>query len=303
MMIMKRLLLSMAGLLGAVLTLSAQVSVAEGRFRKGDDPAWSQAGFKDDDWQVLSLEKDWTLQGIGNPYGYAWYRIHVVIPSSLKKGVTDRILLDLGPIDDADETFLNGTLVGKTGSHPGDPAGFVGEWQTPRRYVVEPKLVRWDKDNVIAVRVYNGGDPGGFYARPVFVAKPELDDFVSLSMGRKDGQNQAVLHSRVPSRGHIKVVTKDVLLDEVVGERTWMTAVSPQTDVTIPVSMDGQQQVTVTYSDDRFGETLTATATAPYILTPPAPATPRYNGPLVFGVRPGSPVIFRLAFSGEKPMK
>ena len=67
--------------------------------------------------------------------------------------------------------------------------------------------------------------------------------------------------------------------------------------------MQGQQQVTVTYTDDKFGETLTASASAPYILTPPAPATPRYNGPLVFGVRPGSPVIFRLAFSGEKPMK
>ena len=45
------------------------------------------------------------------------------------------------------------------------------------------------------------------------------------------------------------------------------------------------------------------TDAAPYILTPPAPAAPRYNGPEVFGVRPGSPVIFRLAFSGEKPMR
>ena len=40
-----------------------------------------------------------------------------------------------------------------------------------------------------------------------------------------------------------------------------------------------------------------------YILTPPAPATPRYNGPLVYGVRPGSPVIFRIPVSGERPMK
>ncbi len=39
------------------------------------------------------------------------------------------------------------------------------------------------------------------------------------------------------------------------------------------------------------------------ILTPPAPATPRINGPSVFGVRPGSPIIYRVPVSGERPMK
>ena len=287
----------------AVFTLSAQVFVGEGRFQKGDNPAWSQAGFDDSGWQVLSLEKDWNQQGVQNSYGYAWYRIHVVIPSSLKKGTTDKVLLDLGPIDDSDETFLNGTRVGKTGTNPSDPGGFAGDWEAPRRYVVEPKLVKWDKDNVIAVRVYNGGDPGGFYARPVYVGKPELMDFVSLTVEKKAGQFQAVLHSRVPSRGRVQVVTKDVLTDKVVGQNEWKTTVSPRTDVAFALPMQGQQQVTVTYTDDKFEDSLSATATVPYILTPPAPATPRYNGPLVFGVRPGSPVIFRLAFSGEKPMK
>ncbi len=33
---------------------------------------------------------------------------------------------------------------------------------------------------------------------------------------------------------------------------------------------------------------------APYILTPPAPATPRINGANVFGVRPGSPFMFTI---------
>jgi len=30
----------------------------------------------------------------------------------------------------------------------------------------------------------------------------------------------------------------------------------------------------------------------PASLTPPAPATPRINGPSVFGVRPGSPFVY-----------
>ena len=42
---------------------------------------------------------------------------------------------------------------------------------------------------------------------------------------------------------------------------------------------------------------------APYILTPTAPATPRINGADVFGVRPGSPFLFTIPATGERPMQ
>ncbi len=42
---------------------------------------------------------------------------------------------------------------------------------------------------------------------------------------------------------------------------------------------------------------------APEILTPAAPATPRLNGPRVFGVRPGNPFLFQIPATGERPMK
>ena len=48
-----------------------------------------------------------------------------------------------------------------------------------------------------------------------------------------------------------------------------------------------------------FGQT---TNVAPYILTPPAPATPRINGPDVFGVRPGSPFLYTIPATGDRPM-
>ncbi|KAA8482450.1 alpha-galactosidase [Arcticibacter tournemirensis] len=40
----------------------------------------------------------------------------------------------------------------------------------------------------------------------------------------------------------------------------------------------------------------------PYILTPAAPATPRINGATVFGVRPGSPFLYRIPATGDRPM-
>ena len=44
------------------------------------------------------------------------------------------------------------------------------------------------------------------------------------------------------------------------------------------------------------------TPVAPYILTPPAPATPRINGANVFGVRPSSPILFTIPATGDRPM-
>ncbi|HVU07281.1 MAG TPA: NPCBM/NEW2 domain-containing protein [Verrucomicrobiae bacterium] len=41
---------------------------------------------------------------------------------------------------------------------------------------------------------------------------------------------------------------------------------------------------------------------APYILTPPAPTTPRINGANIFGVRLGSPFLFTIAATGDRPM-
>src|ERR1035441_10387862 len=39
------------------------------------------------------------------------------------------------------------------------------------------------------------------------------------------------------------------------------------------------------------------------ILTPPAPDTPRINGAKIFGVRPGSPFLFTIPATGDRPMK
>jgi alpha-galactosidase len=40
----------------------------------------------------------------------------------------------------------------------------------------------------------------------------------------------------------------------------------------------------------------------PVILTPPAPDTPRINGPDIFGARPGSPFFYTIPATGKRPM-
>ncbi|ROT08757.1 putative Ig domain-containing protein [Lepagella muris] len=50
-------------------------------------------------------------------------------------------------------------------------------------------------------------------------------------------------------------------------------------------------------------DTLPKIDNSKYILTPPAPATPRINGAKVFGARPGSKFLYRVPCTGERPMK
>ena len=42
---------------------------------------------------------------------------------------------------------------------------------------------------------------------------------------------------------------------------------------------------------------------SPEILTPKPPPTPRINGPSIFGVRPGSPFVYRIPATGQRPME
>jgi alpha-galactosidase len=46
----------------------------------------------------------------------------------------------------------------------------------------------------------------------------------------------------------------------------------------------------------------TSAPAAPYVLTPATPATPRINGPDVFGVRPGSPFLYTIPATGDRPI-
>jgi len=57
----------------------------------------------------------------------------------------------------------------------------------------------------------------------------------------------------------------------------------------------------IEFTGDR-PETVPAPPEKAVILTPPPPATPRINGAKVFGVRPGSPFLFTIPATGDRPM-
>lgn len=136
---------------------------------KGEALGWHKPEFNDSSWRKIKIGAYWETQGITmkNPHynprfaapydGDAFYRIHFTLPPEWKGR---RLYVVAGPIDDLDRTWFNGVLIGET------MESVPKYWEVVRRYPVPASAIRWDGENVVAIRVrdlrYNGGIPGGF---------------------------------------------------------------------------------------------------------------------------------------------
>jgi cephalosporin-C deacetylase-like acetyl esterase len=180
-MIMKRVILVPVFLLLAAASGMAQSIVpAEWKFLQGDKPEYIDSALNDYWWNDISPLTVWERQGIKGD-GYAWYRVKVVIPAKMKKNAYKYggLMLNLGKIDDADETFFNGHLIGATGQMPPD---YAGAYDVQRSYLIPPEYVQWGKKNTVAVRVYDAGGDGGIYGGPAELTNRSNPDLLGLGV-------------------------------------------------------------------------------------------------------------------------
>src|SRR5580700_10362186 len=166
------------------LSASAQdIAISSGwKFKTGDSLGWSSPVYNDGDWASIQVGQPWELQGYTNYDGFGWYRLHVLIPSSIKNKayLKEKLRFDLGKIDDGDEVYLNGQLIGRNAGRPGDIK--QGNYDLQRSYTLllnDPRIL-WDKVNVITVRVYDGGGDGGMYAGTYGISVMDVTDYVVI---------------------------------------------------------------------------------------------------------------------------
>lgn len=152
------------------------------QFSTGDQPAWSSPDFDDTVWQSMLHGKLWEKQGVGDYNGFAWYRQAVHIPVELKAAAKKNggLVLELGKIDDADETFWNGEKLGGTGQMP---PNYKGAYDKQRVYRVPFNKIRFGAKNQIAVRVYDHQGGGGLYAGEVALRIPGMKDLLQIAVG------------------------------------------------------------------------------------------------------------------------
>jgi sialate O-acetylesterase len=116
---------------------------------------YADAEFDDSTWQELENPGLWQAQGLAIN-GAVWFRRAFEVKAGETKSDFE---LELGPIDDFDETYVNGQKVGGLGPEKADA------WMTPRRYRVPAAALRAGR-NVVAVRVFDHFGGGGFHGAP-----------------------------------------------------------------------------------------------------------------------------------------
>ena len=126
------------------------------KFNIGDDMAWAGKDFDDHDWDRLYAPGNWEDQGYVGYDGYAWYRRRIDIPAG---AFNDQLIVKLGRIDDVNEVYFNGVLIGQTGMFP---PNFQTAYNVSVTYSVPGYLINTDGENTLAVRVYDDGREGGF---------------------------------------------------------------------------------------------------------------------------------------------
>lgn len=135
------------------------------KFNTGDNKEWKDENFDDSKWKEILVPANWEHQGYPDYDGYAWYRKKFVPFSDLEG---KKLVLMVGKIDDYDEVYLNGVKIGSTGKIDNPTAKLdANVYKYFRGYYLPDGLLKFNKENVIAVRVYDGWRYGGIYSGPV----------------------------------------------------------------------------------------------------------------------------------------
>jgi beta-galactosidase len=130
----------------------------EWKFSEGDNLLWKNPNIDDNSWKIVKLPSTWEEHSNYTPDNvFGWYRRELTIPADLKG---KDIFINLGKIDDADETYFNGVKVGSMGSFP---PNYSSAWDIFRYYKVPHEIIHYGGENSIAVRVFDGIMGGGIY--------------------------------------------------------------------------------------------------------------------------------------------
>jgi sialate O-acetylesterase len=112
---------------------------------------WKENNFDDSAWPKMKAPALWNDPLFGNLDGVVWFRKTITLD---KAHANKPATLELGKIDDSDQTYVNGILVG----------GLENKFNEKRIYKIPASILKAGK-NVIAVRIEDNGGGGGIYGK------------------------------------------------------------------------------------------------------------------------------------------
>lgn len=112
---------------------------------------WKSASFDHSSWKKMALPGSFDQKGLAKFDGSIWFRKTIELDKTAA-GKPATIYLSL--IDDRDETYINGTLVGSGNTN-----------NISRQYPV-PEGILKEGANVVAIRLTDNSGNGGFFGKP-----------------------------------------------------------------------------------------------------------------------------------------
>jgi hypothetical protein len=313
-------------------TLSAQqhsvIPLDNGwKFTPGDSLMYAAPGFDDAKWKPIRVDTIWENQGYPNLDGFAWYRIRFFLPSQLKNDayLQDGIRIYLGKINNFDQSFLNGTIFGINAKivSPDTPIDSsytkadVGMWNTERPYILpadDPRIL-WDKENVIAVRVFDAGGQGGIWNGNPNIRMVDYKDYLVFDNNSrpfefgKEQLSKTFIVKNASANHTIKGTLNIAALNKLTGEKINDTKsdieLKPQESKELAFAIQNQDQASIVNYEFTFADVndrMQFQEETPYILTPQPGDAPKINGAKVYGARVNHPFQYTIAATGKRPM-
>lgn len=112
---------------------------------------WYKTGFNFSDGNKMIVPKAWSQTELSQTDGIVWFSYDFTMPENTE---SKKAVLSLGPIDDDDMVWINGTKIGET------------EGYNINRIYNIPENVLHKGKNTIVVRVFDGSGDGGMYGTP-----------------------------------------------------------------------------------------------------------------------------------------
>jgi hypothetical protein len=259
------------------------------KLKLGDSLEWAKSNYNDSKWREFDLSNLSRNDTFKRYDGYAWYRVKFFIPSSLKKVAysPDNFKIFLGPVDDCDQVYLNGAIIGEN-TIAVDPnykpdSNFKkakGLWNADRKYIlsVKDKRVLWDKVNTLCIRVYDGWGEGGLVSTVPGFGMCRLQDsvFIDTKNFYKAGKD-GFLQREIIIKNTLKSTLKSDFLVTALNQETKRSVyklslpvdLNPGESKTIPIILPintDQTEVTFKLKDKVSDFIVTQTEIIPYVL-------------------------------------
>ncbi len=283
---MKNQITLIAILLSPVCLGQSEVPLQGWKFITGDLASYARPECDDSSWENVQPGRAWESQGHANYDGYGWYRVKFVLPPDLKNDpFSDQVQLFLGKIDDSDQVYLNGRLVGANAvltERPvmADMTQWGGAHDAERKYALsaaDPRL-KWGGENTLAVRVYDSGGNGGMLTSPLCVRMKPLADCLVFDMNapiiqRDDGQSTQTitiqnLSKRASLQGQLALTISAADTAAVVSQKTEKVALARDAQpfsAAIPAASPQRLRLTCEFTEADSGRKVSRSRILPMV--------------------------------------